>query len=458
MAAIQALTQSEQSFMKFFPQSNRSRLLLLFSLFAVLVVAWPLGWYAWWPRQKAWQAVEQRDYQTAKAWIQQAGRFEPQSAQTEWLFGRIERKLGNSEEALRHLRASKLLKGDSDLIRREELLLQAQSGAIESILRDLDKLLINHSEDGAEICEAYVNGLLINGQVDTAATIIQQWQQAFPNDPQPDYLSGRIAEFKRHTNDAEKHFRAALVKGPRHIPSLFALGRTHIQANRWEDALAIYQQCSNSTNLGPAQLRMAQCLKELGRQPEALTLLRDAAAIPHEKFLEAQRLLGESTEYDTLHLELGIIEAALGNSDAAVTAIEKAVAYNPKHRQARYQLAQALNAVGRASEAKPHFEWYLEMEKKIDERDRQHDIVERMPNDLDARCRLGALYLETDSEKVGLFWLRGVLAEDPRHQQAHEILADYFEAIASNDSSATPIAKHHRQMSQQYADTPVMAK
>lgn len=337
--------------MKFSPRSVRSRLLLSFASLALLVVAWSLGWFAWWPRQKAWQAIERRDYPTAKAWIQQAARLEPKSAQTEWLFGRIERKLGSPEDALRHLRISKQLGGDPDLVRREELLLQAQSGAIDNILSDLDQLLIDHSEDGAEICEAYVNGLLVNGQVDTSTAIIQQWQQAFPNDPQTDYLSGRIAEFKRRTNDAEKHFRAALAKAPQHVPSLFALGRTQIQANRWEDALATYQQCAKSNNLGPAQLGMAQCLKELGRQDESLTLLREAASIPHEKFLEAQRLIGESTEYDILHLELGILEAAQGNIDAAVTAIEKAVIYNPMHRQARYQFAQALSTAGRSMEA-----------------------------------------------------------------------------------------------------------
>ncbi len=434
--------------MKLVPQSKLVRQLSLPAFVALLVVAWSLGGFAWWPRQKTWQALERRDYLAAKVWVQRAAQLEPQSAKTEWLFARVERKLGNADETLRHLRTARQLGGESELVRREELLLQAQTGVLENILRDLDKLLIDHSEDGAEICEAYVNGLLINGQVDAAAAIMQQWQQAFPNDPQTDYLFGRLAEFKRRTKEAERHFRAALAKAPLHAPSLFALGRTQIQANLWNEALATYQQCANSGHLGPAQLGIAQCLKQLGREAEALALLQQAAAIPQQKFLEAQRQLGESVEYDTLHLELGIVEAALGHTDAAVAALEKAVAYNSKHRQARYQLAQALKAVGRSEEAKIHFEWYLAMEKKIDERDRQHDVVERAPKDLDARCRLGALYLETDSEKVGLFWLRGVLAEDPQHRETHEVLANFYEANAANDPSAIAVSRHHRQLAQ----------
>ncbi|MCX7419021.1 MAG: hypothetical protein NT013_05715, partial [Planctomycetia bacterium] len=234
-----------------------------------MVAAWSLGGFAWWPRQKTWQALERRDYLAAKVWVQRAAQLEPHSAKTEWLFARVKRKLGSPDEAMRHLRTARQLGAESELVRREELLLQAQSGDLDNILRDLDKLLIDHSEDGAEICEAYPNGLLINGQVDAATAIIQQWQQAFPNDPQTDYLFGRLAEFKRRTKEAERHFRAALAKAPSNTPSLFALGRTQIQANLWNEALATYQQSTNSAHIGPAQLESsivnyARCARNFG--------------------------------------------------------------------------------------------------------------------------------------------------------------------------------------------------
>lgn len=131
-----------------------------------------------------------------------------------------------------------------------------------------------------------------------------------------------------------------------------------------------------------------------------------ATVQPQESFREAQRQLGESTEYDSLRLELGTLEASLGNTESALAALQQAVDFNPKHRQARYQLAQILNTAGRTEDAKTHFKWYVAMEQKIAERDRQHDLVERHPRDLEARHRLGSLYLETDSSETGLFWLR----------------------------------------------------
>ncbi|MCX7421460.1 MAG: hypothetical protein NT013_18210 [Planctomycetia bacterium] len=59
--------------------------------------------------------------------------------------------------------------------------------------------------------------------------------------------------------------------------------------------------------------------------------------------------------------------------------------------------------------------------------------------------------METDSEKVGLFWLRGVLAEDPQHRGTHQVLANFYETNAANDPSASVASQYHRQMAQQKA-------
>ncbi len=430
------------------PTSRTKRWLLLASmaLISLLFLVWSLGGLAWWPRNLAQQALVQRDYTAAAAWARQAAQLDHDNADTELLLGRIERKLGHREESQRHLRWAATLGGDRERIRREELLGQAQTGELDGILPDLHRLLIQHSEDGADICEAYANGLLVNGQVDEALAIIEQWRQAFPSDPQPDNLRGRIAEFRNRTNEAERHYRAALAKQPRHFPALFGLGRTLIELNRWSEALDTYQACLRSPFAAPAQLGMARCLSNLERDKEALQRLHEAAAQERDQFRESLRQLGEPTEYSTLDFELGALEAKLGHTDAAIAALERAVKFNPKHRQARYQLALALNTTGRTAEAQVHFDWHLKIEQQLTERDRQHDVVQRHPRDLDARLRLGVLYLETDSNEAGLFWLRGVLAEDPRHRATHEALAAYFAAQVDANPEAGRLARHHHEL------------
>ncbi len=432
--------------MKSTPRTKRVLLIVSAALFSLILLVWALGGLAWWPQHFAQQALARRDYTAAAAWARQAAQLDRHNAETELLLGRIERKLGHREESHRHLRLAATLGGDRQRIRREELLAQAQTGELDGILADLDRLLIEHSGDGAEICEAYANGLLVNGQVDEALAIIGQWQQAFPADPQPDNLRGRIAEFQIRTNEAERHYRAALAKQPRHFPALFGLGRTLLELNRWSEALDAYQTCLRSPFAAPAQLGMARCLTNLGRDEEALQRLREAATQEPEPFREALRQLGEPTEYNILDFELGALEAKLGHTDAAIAALDRAVKFNSKHRQARYQLALALNTTGRSAEAEAHFEWHVRIEKKLADRDRLHDVVQQHPRDLDARSRLGAVYLETDSDEAGLFWLRGVLAEDPRHRATHDALATFYEAQATTNPAARPLAQHHRDL------------
>ena len=205
-------------------------------LVSLILLVWSLGWLAWWPQRWAQQALAIRDDDIAWEWMQQAVRWAPPNSETEFLLARIERKRGHLDEFRQHLERAKSLGGDRDRLHREELLAQAQTGALEGILTDLHRLLIDHSDNGADICEAYANGLLVNGQLDEALDLIQQWRTAFPADPQPDNLLGRLAEFRYRWQEAEKFYRSALAKNPRHFTSAYGLGRVLIELNRWQEA------------------------------------------------------------------------------------------------------------------------------------------------------------------------------------------------------------------------------
>jgi tetratricopeptide (TPR) repeat protein len=298
----------------------------------------------------------------------------------------------------------------------------AQAGAISEVVKDLDQLLINHSDDGAEICDAYVNGLLVNGQIDEAKLMIQQWQIAFPSDPQPDNLLGRLAEFYHKTTEAEGHYRHALTKNPQHFPSAYGLGRTLIELNRWQDALEAFRVCLSLPVKAPAQLGMGRCLANIGQDEQAAKLLHAAAEIPRDKLIEALKQLGEPTECDTLSFELGLLESKLGNSAEAVHWFQRAVDNNPQYREARYQLAMSLKGAGRDAEAQIHLDWRAGIQAKLGEIDRLYDAVKSDPNNLDARFRLGLLEREVGSEQSGQFWLRSVLARDPSHSGAKDAL------------------------------------
>ncbi len=385
----------------------------------ILAVGWLSGLPGWWAREYALTAYARRDYPIAWNRALLSARLSGNHPETELLISRLERKRGHLDLAGQHLHRSAALGLARDRVHREELLLRAQQGDIAGILKELYQLMIHHSEDGAEICDATVNGLLINGQLAEAESLIEQWIQAFPADPQPDCLRGRIAEFHRNLPKAESSYRNSLVKNPQYFAAAIGLGRVLGELNRWEDALKVYAVCLAFPDKAPAQIGMSRCLENLGREEEAYQLLSQVTERPREELHDSLNQLGEQFEFDIFSYEFGTLESKRGQYEAAVRWLQRAVDYNPRHREARYQLARALKSSGQADEAKQHFDWYLSTREKTEEINRLLDQVKLHSEDTELRYRLGMLYHEIGSEKAGNFWLRSVLVEEPDHAEAN---------------------------------------
>lgn len=417
---------------------RRWRVLLLL-LAGLPALAWLLGAGEFTAKWFATRAIVRRDYRSAQIWAERACSFNRHDPESEFLLARIERKLGRLDESLQHLKRADALGLGRERIYREGVLAQAQAGQLSGVVDELPGMLLNQQGDAAEICEAFANGFLANGQDREALTLIKTWRLDYPDDPLPDCLWGRLAEHKHRLAEAEEHFRAALQRDPRHVLSLFGLARILCELNRWQEAADLYRSELTSLIPGPAQLFLARCLRNLGREDEALEFLKKAAQADSEQFTGELRRLGEQTENDLLATELGIVEAHHDRHDEAIRWLERAVRHNPKHREARYQLAQSLNAAGRTADAKPHFQFLQKNDEKLREVDRLHDVVLQHPDDLDARFRLGMLVYETSSEATGLFWLRSVLARDPNHQEAQAAVSQHMARQAEADQTSKRI-------------------
>lgn len=409
-----------------------------------ILLGWALGLGEFAARQMSARALANRDYDAAEHWAARAVSLNRHDAEAEFLLARISRKRGLLDSMMRHLKRAGVLGFPNDRLRREDVLAKAQAGALDEVIEQLPKLLLEQQGDGAEICEAFTNGLLRHGRMAEANLLIQQWQAAYPDDPAPDIVLARLSEFDLHTKAAEQHYREAIRKNANSLPAQYGLGRTLIELNQWSLAYDAFQHCLAMKVKGPAQFGMARCLVHMDREEEARTLLLAAAAEPQEALLQAFKQLGEPIEFDNLSLELGILETKLGHLDEALRWLQRAVAYNPKHRQARYQLAMTLNAAGRAEEAKPHLEYHAQIQTQLREIDRLHGLVDRNPNDWESRYQLGVLYLQADSTEAGIFWLKSLLVEHPDHQPTHAALADYYENAAEVNPELQILADKHR--------------
>lgn len=417
--------------------SKKQRLIgLLLLIVGVPTLAWTFGAAEFTAKWFAARAIARRDYRLAQEWADRAHAWNPQDAEAEFLLARVARKSGQLDESMRHLQRAAALGLARDRVVRESKLASAQIGQLSGVLNDLPNLLMNQEGDAAEISEAFVNGYLINGQTNEALLLIKSWREDYPNDPLPDCLWGRLSEHARQMTESEEHFRAALKRDPKHAMSVFGLARVLGERNQWQEAAELYRSELTGRVPAPAQTLLARCLRNLGREAEAIELLRIAEKTDPNVFDEELRRIGESTENDALATELGFLEARQGRHTEAIRWLRRAMQRNPKHREARYQLAQSLNAAGEKAEAQKLFQIIMETDEKLRELDRVHDLVLQKPNDLEAQYQLGLLVYETTSEQVGLYWLRSVLARDPNHAGAKAAIAAHVARQAQTDQTS----------------------
>jgi tetratricopeptide (TPR) repeat protein len=170
-------------------------------------------------------AISRRDYESAETWLKTLAKLRSGNVETVFLSARLARKELRLAEVPERLKQYMDLGGSRELARREYLLLEAQSGRLQAVQEELHQLLMQESPDGAEICEAYVNGAVMTGAIQLALTIIPVWKQSWPADPQPCYAHARILEYQQNTEGALAELDAAIQRSPRHWPSLYARSR-----------------------------------------------------------------------------------------------------------------------------------------------------------------------------------------------------------------------------------------
>lgn len=417
--------------------------LLLFGLLLLAGGKW--GAFASLPNWIAWKAIESRNLEGALWWAHLAEWLSWNSGESEFIIARALRKQGKLDRVGEYLNRAAKLGVDKDRVEREELLAMAQSGEIARIQLRLDRMLIDQQGDGAEIAEAYANGLVICHRFEEAIAVLIAWQEAYPEDPQANYARGRIYDHQGRSEEAEVEYRAALKKSPTHHASQFALGRLLLSRNMTEEALEMFTRCESMGHNAAARINRSRCLRGLGRTDEALKILKEVVREPQSEILASYQSVGEVPETLTAQFELGTLESALDNHAEALPLLQKAVDFDPNDLKARYALAVALRGVGERAKAAEEFDRVQKSRIALREVDRLVDEIVANLGDpqIEKRFRVGELYMMHGSRKTAEFWLKSVLARDPRHKATHALLARYYADKAKQNPSFNLLAKQH---------------
>ena len=409
-------------------------------------IGWLLGAGTAFCNWQAAAALAERDYEAAEAWLAFGRQLRSVDSATVFLEARLARK------ELRLAAVPELLKRAMDLgldpeqARREFLLLEAQSGRLAAVRDELNQLLMQDSPEGPEICEAYVNGAVMGGQVDLAFTIIPVWKESSPQDPQPYYAFARILEYQQRTDEALRELDAAIAINSRHWPSLYARSRLLAGLGEQDRALADAVAATAMRWNSAARLQQARCLLNLARPAEARALLTEILAAPASALQHSFNLVCEPERGMPVQAELGYAEAALGNAAAAVKWFDEVLKGDPNQLNVRYQRALSLRELGREAESASELDEVQQIRTQLREIDGLADVIREDPGNphLVERCRIGELFLRYEDARRGEFWLQDTLNHDPNYAPAHRLLAEYYERLAVDQPSYKVLAERHR--------------
>ena len=387
----------------------------LILLAPLLVLA---SWWGWrWlsaesSLRAARQALERRDFASARHHLAAYLAFRPHDASAHFLAARTARRAGLLEEAQRHLEQCERLGGMTEPTQLEWLLLRVQQGDLKVAARLKATIPPDHP-DVLLVLEALVRGYLQRERLQDALEALGLWLGQQPDSVPALIRRGWIWERLGRSPESLRDYGRAVEIEPDNKEA--RLGLAQGLARLQPGAAARHYECLRQRSPEDASVLvgLARCYTDLGRAEEAGRLLDEVLA-RHPRHGEALT-------------ERGRADRAAGRSAAAEGWLRKAVALAPDDREALYQLVQCLqeqHKTGEAEQRRRDLDRLTYDLKRLDELLR---AVARAPHAADLRREAGEIALRHGREEEGLRWLAGALREDPGHGPTHNTLADYFE-------------------------------
>jgi Flp pilus assembly protein TadD len=413
--------------------SNRRRLRrLLLAAAAIGLLLWCFrGWLAEVPKWQARRALAGRDAAQALRWLERAEHLRPGDGEIEFLRARAYRKQGDLDKDRRHIEKAWELGYSVERLQREQILAQAQAGQLREAEPHLSRLLTDLQGDAAEICEAFVNGYVLNYRFADALRLLESWSSDFPRDPYPHFVRGRILVQLSQWAQAESAFRRSWELQPGNPELACALADALLELNRPEDALSWFEAAlPGASTAFEARVGQAKCLRALGRPDEARNALRQLSTADRRRPAAA--------------VALARLELEDGQAGQAIEILEAARSRSPTDPEVRHALAGALRAAGREDEAREHFEWFSEAQVELVRARQLSEEISKKPADIETRLEVAGILLKYGRGEDAVRWLHSVLNLDPGNTAAHRLLADHYAARTEEDAAFAELARRHR--------------
>ena len=433
-----------------------------------------LGAAFWKPISVAWSLREarvllrERESGRAVSVLLDAHRRDPDHPEVNYLLARGFRRLGQFKRVVEHLDLAEGFGWPAELIRLEQLMGAAQAGQLNSSAPELYKFLSrggDYGDEGPEVCEALVNGYFLSYQFGLAQPLLDEWQQAYPDDAQCYMFRGLFYENRSNPSKAVAEYRKGVKLSGSRTDVRLRLAEVLRKTIQYDEAIAQFEICRSEDTSHPGVLTgLGQCYHGQGEIDRAREMFEMVLATEPEHF-EAQ-------------LALGQLEETAGRPQEALRWLRPACRHRPSDTEARYSLALSLQAVGRLrregaawpppsgsslsvagalawtthraraeltlTEASHHFQFVADAQQAMGRVQVWTDIIRSEPRNADLRFKIGSHLLKYDNPQHGLGWLLSVLDIDPGHVPTHRLLIEYYERQGKKERGA-----YHRKMAEE---------
>jgi tetratricopeptide (TPR) repeat protein len=377
------------------------------------------NWYHYLKEGRYYRAAEEarrrRDFVSARMLARQCADAWPSSTRARFLLARIARQAGMYESAEDNLAVCERLEGPSDRVRLERTLVLAQQGALTaSAEQQLQEYVRAHHPDSEEILEALSRGCMNTYRITGALGYLDQWLQLDPVNSQAYLWRAAMHERLLGFDQAKRDCRKAVELAPQDREARFRLADILVKGLEPKEAAERYEELYREQPNNPAiAMGLSQAEILLGHFERAAKLLDELA----HKYPEDAPVL----------MERGRLELKRGQPAAAVPWLRKAVVLAPADYQTTYSLVQALQQSGHTAGVRAMEEKLRELHQDLKRLDEVHESLKQHPYDLDLRCEVARTLLRQGAKEEGVRWLKMILRMDPEHQQANQLLADYYE-------------------------------
>ena len=206
---------------------------------------------------------------------------------------------------------------------------------------------------------------------DGALRDIEEHTKVQPRSRDAEYLRGQIAERRRRPEEAERHYRAALLIDPNFTEARNDLGLLQERQGRHDEALQEFRRVVEiDPEFGEAYNNIGIVLRGRGRTDEAADAFRRAIKASPEfagaysnlallledrkEYGEAEALLRQALKRAPsdadVRSNLGALLHLVGRDEEAVRELERATSLDPRSASAFNNLGTALGRLGRSAE------------------------------------------------------------------------------------------------------------